>query len=434
VAEVARPVASDGGSKQVVRATLRWLVGNSLLMVLALILAALAWVAAVEEEDPTIEERYPQPLPIAPSELAEGMLIVGDSDGSMVGRAQVVVRAPRSVWNSLEVDDFTVRVDLTGLSAGTHKVPVQVTLDRSPSRVVSVEPDYVTLELELETEQVVPVHVQVKGEPALGYLMQPPIVIPRQVTVKGPSSYVSQVVEAVTQVSVQDASEPVEGEFRVRHQGSEGQTVPYVTLTPEVVEVRVPIELSVYYRPLVVKVALEGQVAPGYRIADISFEPSTVTVFGAPQVIAVLPGYIETKPVNVESAQADVVERPALNVPPDIAVVPGQPPVEVRVSVEAIQSSVTKVITPEIQGLEPGFTATVSPETVEEILSGPLPLLDALEEDDVRVVLDLFRLAPGIHQIEPQVVVPEGLVVQSILPATLQVEISRASTPTPTEE
>jgi len=103
----------------------------------------------------------------------------------------------------------------------------------------------------------------------------------------------------------------------------------------------------------------------------------------------------------------------------------------VKVSIEPIQSSQTVVITPEIQGLDPGYTFTVSPETVEVILSGPLPLLEALEDNDVRVVLDLFELPGGTHQIEPQIVVPEGVTAQSINPATVQVEILVAQTPTP---
>ena len=106
---------------------------------------------------------------------------------------------------------------------------------------------------------------------------------------------------------------------------------------------------------------------------------------------------------------------------------------EVKVAVEAIQSSLTVEIVPEIQGLGPSLTATVSPETVEGILSGPLPLLETLETNDVRVVLGLFGLPLGTHQIEPQVVVPAGMAAQSILPATVQVDVFVAPTPTPTE-
>ena len=414
------------------RATLRWIVSNLPLMILALILAVLAWVVAVEEEDPTLEERYPQPIPVTPPELPEGMVIVGDFDE----RVQVTVRAPESVRNSLKVDDFTATIHLAGLDAGVHKVPVQVVLHKYPSQVMLVEPEYVTLEMEPRAERTVPVHVQIEGEPSLGYFMRAQISASREVTVSGPSTYVARVVEAATQVSVQNAKSTIEGEFQLQLQDSEGQSVPYVMLTPAVINVRIPIEPSGYYRALGVKAVLEGQIAPGYRLTYISVEPPTVTVFGVPDVIAALPGFIETEPVDIEGAQADVIERPTLTVPPNVIVVPGQPPVEVKVSIEAIQSSLTMEVTPELQGLGPGLTATVSPETVEVILSGPLPLLETLEANDVHVVLDLFILSLGTHQIEPQVsqvVVPEGITAQSILPATVQVEISVMPTFAPDE-
>jgi len=400
-------------------------------MVLAFILAALAWIVAVEERDPTREQRYAQTIPVTLSGLPEGMIIVGKFDESVIAKIQVTVRAPESVWSSLKIDDFIATADLTGLDVGAHRVPIQVTLNKSPSRLVLVEPEYVDLELEIEAEQTVPVRVQIEGEPTLGYLRRSLTVTPPQVTVSGPSTYVARVVEVVTQISVQDASADIEKDLRLQIRDSEGQPVPQVTLTPEVVNVRIPIELSGYYRPLAVKVVLDGQNAPGYRITNISVEPPAVTVFGAPDIIAALPGYIETEPINVEGAEADVIKKPTLNEPPNVMVVPGQQSVEVRVSIEAIQSSLTVEITPELQGLEPGFTATVSPATVEVILSGPLLLLEALEADDARVLLDLFRLPPGTHQIEPQMVVPEGISVQSILQSDLQVEIFTISTPTP---
>jgi YbbR domain-containing protein len=409
-----------------VKATLQWIASNSALMVLALILAVLAWAVAVEEGDPTLEERYPQAIPVILSEPPAGMVIVGEFEGHV----QFTVRAPESVWRTLEAEDFTASVDLTGLDAGIHQVPVEWTLDKHPSRVALVEPGYVTLELEPEAEQTVPVRVQVEGEPTLGYLRRTPVVTPSQVTVSGPSTHVARVAEAVIRVSVQDANAAIEGEFQLRLQDGEGQPVLYVTLAPDRVNVRIPIELSVYYRPLVVKVTLKGQFASGHRITEISVDPPSVTVFGNPNVIAALPGYIETAPIDLEGARTDVVERPALNVPPDVSIILDDQPV-VRVSIEPILSSLTVVITPEIQGLEPGFTATISPETVELILSGPLPLLETLETDNVRIVLDLFDLPPEMHQIEPQVVVPEGVTAQSINPATVQVEIFTAPTPTP---
>ena len=408
------------------KTTLRWMVTNSPLMVLALILGILAWVVAVEEGDPTLEEGFSPAIPVMLSDLPEGMMIVGEFDEQV----EVTVRAPQSVWNSLKAEDFTVIVDLVNLNAGEHQVPIECTLDKHPARVVSIEPEYVTLKLEPRAEQTVPVHVETRGEPTLGYLTHTLTVVPDQVTVSGPSTYVAQVVKATTQVSVQDASADIEGGYELRIRDSEGQSVPHVTWTVDQVHVRIPIELSIRYRPLVVKVVLTGEYASGHRITEIAVEPSSVTVFGSPGIVAALPGFIETEPIDLEGAQDDVVAQPSLNVPPNVSVIMDEQPI-VTVSIEPIQSSQTAVITPEIQGLNPGFTFTVSPETVEVILSGPLPLLETLGPDDVRVVLDLFGLSEETHQIEPQIVVPEGVTAQSINPATVQVEIFVAPTPAP---
>ncbi|RLC94383.1 MAG: hypothetical protein DRI77_11010 [Chloroflexi bacterium] len=396
------------------------------LMILALALAALTWGVAVEEEDPTREELYSQAIPVAPPEPPPGLVIVGEFDEYV----QVTLRAPESVWRTLTLDDFTVAVDLADLEPGACEVPVQVTLNKDPARLLLVEPEYVTIELEPRTEITMSAHVQIEGEPALGYIRRSISVDTRQVTVSGPASFVTRVLTVSTRISVQDASADIEGEYKLQPLGADGEPVPNVTLTPEKINARIPIELSGYYRSLAVKVVLEGNIAPGYFNPSIAIDPPAVTVFGTPDVIAALPGFIETEAINVEGAQADVIIRPALNVPPGVAIVSGQQ-VEVGIFIEPIQSSVTMELVPELEGLEPALTATISPETVEVILSGPLPLLEALVADDVRIVLDLFGLSDGTHQVEPQVVAPEGITAQSVLPATVQVEILSVLVPTP---
>lgn len=426
MALVDRSVATGFRRRQLVRAVVRWLTRNLPLMMMALVLASLAWFVALEESDPMLERRYPQPIPITPRGLPEGKVIVNTLDEQV----QVTVRAPRSVLDALKVEDFAVYVDLADLGEGEHEVPVHVELGKKLSRVTTFEPQSISLELDSVTERPMPVQVRVEGEPALGYIKQPTIIDPKEVTIRGPTSYVTRVVEAVASVSVQNADADVERELQMRPQDEEGNIVPNVTLVPDMVDVRVPIEPSDYYRSLAVKVVLTGEVASDYRVTDIAVQPPTVTVFGSPDDLKALQGFIETKPINVTGTQESLIVQPALNIPGGVAVVPGQQ-VEVRILVEAIQSSFTMEITPEIQGLGPSLAATVSPETVEVILSGPVPVLEALQSEDVRAVLELFDLSPGTYQVEPHVVAPEGVTAQSIIPTTVQVEIAIA-TPTPT--
>jgi YbbR domain-containing protein len=396
-------------------------------MVMAVVLAALAWFVALDNADPTLERPVPQPVPIAFAGPTEDMVIVG----TVREYVQVTVRTTQSVWDSLDADDFAVTADLTDLDPGVHEVPVSVELDKQPSKIMSVDPTTVVVQLDSRASRTVPVRVVTEGRPALGYIPRARVLDPRDVTITGPTSYVTRVVEAFATLSIENAEEDVEETLTVRPRDGQGDTVPYVTLAPQTVDVRVPIEPSGYHSSLAVKAVLTGAVSSGYRVTDISIDPPTVTVFGNPVDLAELEqGFIETRPVNVDGAQGDVNVRPGLSVPPKVTIVPGEE-VEVRVFIEAIQSSLTITSTPQIQSLGPAYTATVSPGIVQVILNGPLPKLESLGPDDVRVVLDLFEYTAGTYQIVPDVVTPEEITPQSLIPETVQVRIAQALTPTP---
>jgi YbbR domain-containing protein len=396
-------------------------------MVMAVVLAALAWFVALDNADPTLERRFPQPIFIRFSGPPEDMLVI-EKSGEYVG---VTVRTTQSIWDSLEAGDFEVTADLTALDVGVHEVPVHVELDMQPSKILAVDPAEVVVQLDSSGSRIVPVRVATEGEPELGYIPRARVLDPRDVTVQGPTSYVTRVVEAFAMLSIENAQEDIEETLTLRPRDSEGDSVPQVSLTPNTVDVLIPIEPSGYHSSLAVRAVLTGEVSSGYRVTDISIDPPTVTVFGNPDDLAALEqGFLETKPVNVDGAQQDVVVRPGLSVPPKITVVPGEE-VEVRVFVEAIESSLTIASTPQVQGLGFGYTTTVSPDVVEVILSGPLPKLESLGPNDVRVVLDLFEYPLGTHQIAPEVITPEEIAPQSVIPETVQVRIAENPTPTP---
>jgi YbbR domain-containing protein len=52
--------------------------------------------------------------------------------------------------------------------------------------------------------------------------------------------------------------------------------------------------------------------------------------------------------------------------------------------------------------------------------------------EDVRVFVDVSDLELGIYQLEPQVeIIPDRVIVESVVPSTVEVEIIVAPTPTP---
>ena len=84
-------------------------------------------------------------------------------------------------------------------------------------------------------------------------------------------------------------------------------------------------------------------------------------------------------------------------------------------------------------GLPEGWSAQVAPSVVDVILSGPLPLLDTLSPQEVRVLIDVTELAEGIHQLAPEVeILVANISVESILPGTVEVALSSSASGTPT--
>ncbi|MEW5940635.1 MAG: CdaR family protein, partial [Chloroflexota bacterium] len=128
----------------------------------------------------------------------------------------------------------------------------------------------------------------------------------------------------------------------------------------------------------------------------------------------------------------DIITRLALILPEGVSVV-GEQNVQVQVGIDPIQSNLTlSKIKVEAVGLLEGFLATILPAEVDVILSGPAPLLDTLLLQDIRVVVDVSGLAPGTYQLTPRVdILVADIVVESILPNTVEVVISIAPTPTP---
>ena len=411
---------------------LRWLRENLGSPVLAFVMAVMVWASAVNAADPAQERLFPVPIDIDFSALSSDLVIVGQ----VATQGQVTVRAPRSVWDQLTSQDIHLEADLGNLGAGQHQVTLTSRVDLRPARVTSVEPRNLVLTLELVASRNVPVQVRTLGTPAVGYQVETPTVTPDQATVIGPASAVLQVAQVLAEINLTGQRQDLAQTVRLLPVDPSGQSVAGVRVDPETASVVAPVEQLGGYRDVAVKVVIEGQVEPGYWVTRITVSPPILTVYSADaEAVVILPGFVETEPLVLTGASSDIEVRLGLDLPEGVSPV-GEQTVLVQVGVAAIESSLTVTRSLDIQGLGHGLYATPSPDTVSVILTGPLPVLERLSLEDVRVILDLLDLGIGTHQVTPQVIVlPSGVTAQAVLPATVEVTITTrppaAVTPTP---
>ncbi len=412
---------------------LRWFWKNLSSLALALILGVVVWVAAILNDDPTETQELESQVAIEYSDLRQGLRVVGEAPPEA---GTVSLRAPHSAWSQITPDLVHLRVELGGLEEGIHTLAVEPSVELRTARVDSYEPRSVTLTLEREATASVVVRVSLIGEPQLGYRTASTSASPDHAIILGPLSLVDRVEEIRASVNVEDALQDFEQQVALDPLDGEGNVIEGLDLDPALVQVNVHIEPRERFRLVSVIPKLEGEdqlVDAGYQINDVTVDPSVVTVFSAdPDALEALPGFVETLPLDVSGADADVERRLALDLPQEISLVEEQS-VLVQVSVSPIVRTITIIRDVETRNLAPELFAQLSPESVNIILSGPLPTLNAMATEDVSVIVDLLDLEPGTHQIPPTVIIaPTDVEHESIFPTLIEVIISTSPPPTPT--
>jgi YbbR domain-containing protein len=409
---------------------MRLIAANIRTFLLALVLGVAVWVSAVSAADPNDVRTFPRPVPIELVGQDPSLVLTNEIPATM----EVSLRAPRSVWDALIARDDSVRavLDLSGLSAGEHTQEIQVMVALRPYQIVLANPSAVPVVLERVSTQTFPLSLSLSGQPAAGYQVGEATMESAEVTVSGPESLVQRATRARVLVSLDSVRESINESIPIQILDAQNEVLRGLTINPESVRVDVPISQQGGFRDVAVKVIVQGQQAPGYRIENISVFPPVITVFASdPELVNELPGVVETQPLNLQDRKEDISTRLSLNLPENITVV-GVQTVQVQVSISPIQTSLTLLNQPiNVNGLKEGLVAQVFPQTVDVIISGPLPVLDALASQDITVTVNTTGLEIGTFQLTPEVkVLVENVLVESILPGTVEVVISPPLTPT----
>jgi YbbR domain-containing protein len=399
---------------------------------LALALGVSVWVSAVSLADPNEVRPYPRPVPLDVVGQDPSLVLTSDIPSSV----QVTLRAPRSVWETLAAREDAIRaiLDLSGLSAGEHTKGIQLSISERPYQIVLANPTAVTVNLESLASQTFPLVLSLSGQPAAGYQAGDATMSLTEVTISGPESLVRQAARARVLINLDSVRESIDEVLPIQLVDSENQALQGLTINPETVQVSIPISQQGGFRDVAVKVIVQGQQAAGYRIENISVFPPVVTVFAEdPAMVNELPGVVETEPLDLQDRNEDISTRLSLNLPENITLV-GAETVQVQVSISPIQTSLTLLNQPiNVTGLSEGLAAEVFPHAVDVIISGPVPVLEALASEDITVSVDVSDLEIGVYQLRPNVDISvENVSVQSILPETVEVVIAIPNTPTPT--
>jgi YbbR domain-containing protein len=389
-------------------------------LLLSVVLALTIWLIAVNQENPLIVQELETPIPLTIVGLGEGLEVVQDLSTESV---TLDLRAPRSSWESMRPGDFRAVLDLTGLSVGEHDVSVRITRRDPQVTVLDVQRPEYTITIDRRLEKEVPVQVEVMDGAAFGYEWLQPIYTPMTVTVRGPESQVEQVVRARAEIFLRSAKSQVERTQQLVPVDAQNRPVDRVEVAaPGRVQIVVPVEQWPGRKEVAVRVKLSGPPANGYRLSAVRAEPSTIVLQGDPDILSQVPGFVETEPLDLTGATTDVRKRVALLLPEGVTSFDGDF-VMATAGITPIVGGVTVSEQLIVRGLGPGLTAETALQEVDVLLSGPIPLLESMNADDVFAILDLTGLVAGTHTVAPTIVVPNGIDQEAVIPETVEVVI-----------
>lgn len=130
----------------------------------------------------------PMRVPVSYRALPAGLVIVNQRPDFV----QIEVRGPRTLLSLLNPDRMVLRLDLSGVTLGQAVFKIGPEMFNVPRQtdVARISPSQIVLDIDRITDREVPIHVDVRGQPASGYRVVAARANPAVATIRGPSRFV----------------------------------------------------------------------------------------------------------------------------------------------------------------------------------------------------------------------------------------------------
>ncbi|MBA2570635.1 MAG: hypothetical protein H0V04_05585 [Chloroflexi bacterium] len=333
-------------------------------------------------------------------------------------------RASIDVASRLTNGSFQAFVDLSRVQpvAGGPEIPVAVQLRSVDDgvQIIDYGPKTVNVRVEPVDTRDVPVTVDMGIIPG-GLDVGPPRVEPAIVTLRGASTRLMSVRTATARIAIDASAINVDQEVDIVPLDDSGSLVPGVVSTPARVRVRIDVAEQSSTATVPVEPRLVGELVPGYLLGRPTADPLTVTARGEVAAIEQL-SVVPTVPIDLSGRTESFEVEVPLDPPPEVTL--STESVRVTVEIVPAQGSRTFESGLTLLGARPDLMYSLSAPSVLVTLSGTGPLLDALDVATVLARVDVAELGPGSHEAAIRVTAPPGLIVGSVAPETVIVEIA----------
>jgi YbbR domain-containing protein len=284
----------------------RRLLRNWQLKLLAVFLAASTWSVVAYAGNPPGTQVF-RGVTIEHGPTPAGLILLKEPSP-----VTITVRGLQSSLGNFRRENLHAFIEMAGARRGANLLPLRVRVDSADRSVsfASVDPTDVDVELDQLSTVQRRVDVRLHGTPNSCCEAGAASSSPDTVTLKGPAKQLETAV-AFVDVDVDQKGGPVQQTVNVQLETPAKKPLPQVSSQPGQVTVTVQITAVKQIKPAGINPIPSGQLAAGYRIADVQVSPSVVEVEADPGILASIQA-IDTDPVSIAGATGDVVANVGL--------------------------------------------------------------------------------------------------------------------------
>lgn len=201
------------------------LTNNLGLKILAVLIASLLWLIAININDPVGQQTYTVTVQMVNlSKLTDNNKYVEVLEGSDTIR--VTVRAARSVLSELSDKNITAIADVDKLTEGNY-IPIELSCTKNSvdEDDLKADKDYLRVSVENIKRRQLPISVDVQGTPAENYLLNSTSTAQNAVSISGPESVVNTVNTVSVEIDITNANSDVNISLPIHLYDDEGKEI-----------------------------------------------------------------------------------------------------------------------------------------------------------------------------------------------------------------
>lgn len=258
------------------------------LKILAVMVAIILWMIAVDINDPVDKTVYYN----VPVQMTNTSVLTGQNKTYKVkdntDSVKVTVQAPKSVLSSITRDNITVKADCTKLT-DADEIPIEIGVNNEwlEKNIENIQIDKKNLLLDIEDKKTKQLRIEVVKTGTLpdGYVTGKISTETNMMSISGPESAVAPVVRAVAEVSMDSVTSNVEIEIQIRLLDEMGEEISSSDIKKSIDSVKVTVPI-LKTKEVAVSYSTYGTPEDGYALTGtVTSSADTILIAGKESTI-----------------------------------------------------------------------------------------------------------------------------------------------------